>query len=85
MGISMAWQLMPSSVCPMPKSRESTTRLRHSDGRGTVILTMNTSSLKSSMPAEGSTSETRHHTEKVIEPTFSKKCEKIVGFYLSDL
>ena len=64
----MAWQLMPSSVYRMGKLRESTTRLRLLDGRDTVTLTMNTSSSRSSMPAEGSMSGTSHHTEKVIEP-----------------
>ena len=64
----MAWQLMPSSVYRMEKLRESTTRLRLLDDRDTVTLTMNTSSSRSSMPAEGSMSGTRHHTEKVIEP-----------------
>ena len=60
--------LMPSSVYRMGKLRESTTRLRLLDGRDTVTLTMNTSSSRSSMPAEGSMSGTSHHTEKVIEP-----------------
>ena len=45
-------------------------KLRLSDDRGTVILTMNISSSRSSMPAERITSGTSDHTENVIEPQF---------------